>query len=72
MREEKREGEAEDSGINDDDHVTSMGNYERVAAAMTLKNVKLGYKEDDKIDFRCLRAVEMKTCELPLRIARNI
>ena len=37
MREEKREGEAEDSGINDDDHVTSMGNYERVAVAMTKK-----------------------------------
>ena len=51
MREEKREGEAEDSGINDDDHVTSMGNYERVAVVTTLKNVKLDYKRDDKIDF---------------------
>lgn len=51
MREEKREGEAEDSGINDDDHVTSMGNYERVAVVKTLKNVKLGYRKDDKIDF---------------------
>ena len=26
-REEKREDEAEDSGINDEDHVTSLGNY---------------------------------------------
>ena len=51
MREEKREGEAEDSGINDDDHVTSVGNYERVAVVTTLKNVTLGYKKDDKIDF---------------------
>ena len=27
MREEKRQGGAEDSGINDDDHVTSPGDY---------------------------------------------
>lgn len=42
MREEKREDEAEDSGINDDDYVTSLGNYAEGGVMMTLKNVRLG------------------------------
>lgn len=51
MKEEEKEVTVEDSGVKNGAQVPGLGNYADGGSDEYVKNVGLGYREDDEIDF---------------------